>query len=92
MGCLGVWLLFLTPVAWTLSLAAFPAAAEWVQERIARWPPLARQWVGPGPAKGVGQWLGNIEPGGTMVYLIAAAVLVLLTAAVFVRDEPKPAG
>lgn len=85
-GCLAVWLAFLTPAAYSLLVIFVPALGHWLVEKTPA-PPLVKQWLSPGPARSLRQWLDNVDPGPTMVYLIFAAVLVLFSVAVFVREE-----
>ena len=83
-GCLAVWLLFLTPVIYSLLLVYFPR----LEAPLGPGHPL-QPWLARGPADSLGAWVANVDPGPTMVYLIFAAVLALLTVAAFVPDEPR---
>lgn len=89
-GCLAVWLVFVTPVLYSLLLVYRPALGFWLADHLSWRPHFVPKWLEPGPARSLDQWLGNVDAGPTMVYLIFAAVLVLFTLATFVRDEPRP--
>ena len=87
-GCLAVWLLFLTPAIYSLLLVYFPLLE--IQLSPLEGPPHPLQpWLARGPANSLHEWIANVDPGPTMVYLIFAAVLVLFSVAVFVREEPS---
>src|SRR5215203_1298684 len=77
-GCLVIWLVFVTPVIYSLLLVYFPALGVRLAGAISG-PPLLQQWLLPGPAHSLQEWLGNADAGPTMVYLIFAAVLILFT-------------
>jgi hypothetical protein len=86
-GCLAVWVLFLTPAIYSLLLVYFPSLE--IRLSSPESPHPFQPWLTRGPANSLREWITNVDAGPTMVYLIFAAVLVLLTVAVFVGEEPS---